>query len=178
MGWRPEERSSSDVGQWTTLLRRLLGHFAISTTSVECYGLSHACFYLRLSSNVTTRVWIDNLYHIKPGKYHGVGTLSKIYLFVAILENGRHLGFSIDQSDGMDLITIEMSHANFGACIVNCTIHPKNANYLLHSESVTTCPDGNVTTCPNVISLTKFAIVENTVYLTSSDLYTRLGILT
>ena len=75
MGWRPEERSSSDVGQWTTLLRRLLGHFAISTTSVECYGLSHACFYLRLSSNVTTRVWIDNLYHIKPGKYHGVGTL-------------------------------------------------------------------------------------------------------
>ena len=80
MGWRPEERSSSDVGQWTTLLRRLLGHFAISTTSVECYGLSHACFYLRLSSNVTTRVWIDNLYHIKPGKYHGVGTLSPVYI--------------------------------------------------------------------------------------------------
>ena len=78
MGWRPEERSSSDVGQWTTLLRRLLGHFAISTTSVECYGLSHACFYLRLSSNVTTRVWIDNLYHIKPGKYHGVGTLTSL----------------------------------------------------------------------------------------------------
>ena len=50
----------------------------ISTTSVECYGLSHACFYLRLSSNVTTRVWIDNLYHIKPGKYHGVGTLRYI----------------------------------------------------------------------------------------------------
>ena len=71
----------------------------------------------------------------------------------------------------MDLITIEMSHANFGACIVICTIHPKNANYLLHSESVTTCPDGNVTTCPNVISLTKFAIVENTMYLTSIDLY-------
>ena len=80
MGWRPEERSSSDVGQWTTLLRGLLGHFAISTTSVECYGLSHACFYLRLSSNVTTRVWIDNLYHIKPGKYHGVGTLRYDYL--------------------------------------------------------------------------------------------------
>ena len=76
MGWRLDERSSSDVGQWTTALRRLLGHFAISTTSVECYGLSHACFYLRLSSNVTTRVWIDKLYHIKPGKYHGVGTLS------------------------------------------------------------------------------------------------------
>ena len=91
-----------------------------------------------------------------------------MYLFVAILENGRHLGFSIDQSDGMDLITIEMSHANFGACIIMCTIHPKNANYLLHSKSVTTCP--------NVISLTKFAIVENTVYLTSSDLYTRFGI--
>ena len=77
MGWRLEERSSSDVGQWTTALRRLLGHFAISTTSVECYGLSHACFYLRLSSNVTTRVWIDNVYHIKPGKYHGVGTLRR-----------------------------------------------------------------------------------------------------
>ena len=93
-----------------------------------------------------------------------------MYLFVAILENGRHLGFSIDQSDGMDLITIEMSHANFGACIIICTIHPKNANYLLHSKSVTTCH--------NVISLTKFAIVENTVYLTYSDLYTRFGILT
>ena len=97
---------------------------------------------------------------------------------MAILENGRHLGFSIDQSDEIDLITIEMSHSNFGACIVICTIQPKNANYLLHSESVTTCPDDNVTTCPNVISLTKFAIVENTVYLTSSDLYTMLGILT
>ena len=101
-----------------------------------------------------------------------------MYLFVAILENGRHLGFSIDQSHGMDLITIEMSHANFGACIIICTIHPKNANYLLHSKSVTTCPKATVTTCPNVISLTKFAIVENTVYLTSSDLYTRVGILT
>ena len=60
----------------------------------------------------------------------------------------------------MDLITLEMSHANFGACIIICTIHPKNANYLLHSMIVTTCPDGNVTTCPNVISLTKLVIVE------------------
>ena len=101
-----------------------------------------------------------------------------MYLFVAILKNGRHLGFSIDQSDGMDLITIEMSHANFGACIIICTIHPNNANYLLHSKSVTTCPKATVTTCPNVIALTKFAIVENTVYLTSGDLYTRFGILT
>ena len=94
-----------------------------------------------------------------------------MYLFVAILENGHHLGFSIDQSDGMDLITIEMSHANFDACIIICTIHPNNANYLLHSKSVTTCPKATVTTCPNVVSLTKFAIVENTVYLTSSHLY-------
>ena len=101
----------------------------------------------------------------------------KCICFVAILKNGRHLGFSIDQSDGMDLITIEMSHANFGACIIICTIHPKNANYLLHSKSVTTCPKATVTTCPNVISLTKFAIVENTVCLTSSDLHTRFGIL-
>ena len=83
-----------------------------------------------------------------------------------------------DQSNGMDLITIETSHANFGACIIICTIHPTNANYLLHSKSVTTCPKATVTTCPNVISLTKFAIVEHTVYLTSSDLYTRFGILT
>ena len=101
-----------------------------------------------------------------------------MYLFVAILENGRHLGFSIDQSDGMDLITIEMSHANFDACIIICMIHPNNANYLLHSKSVTTCPKAAVTTCPNVFSLTTYAIVENTVYLTSSDLYTRFGILT
>ena len=34
-----------------------------------------ACVFL-FTSNVTTRVWIDNLYHIKPGKYHGVGTLN------------------------------------------------------------------------------------------------------
>ena len=60
----------------------------------------------------------------------------------------------------LDLITIEMAHANVGACIIICTIHPKNANYLLHSKSVKTCPDGNVTTCPNVISLTKFVIVK------------------
>ena len=61
-----------------------------------------------------------------------------------------------------DLITIEMSHANFGAYIIICTIHPKNN--LVHSKNVTTCPKAAVTTCPNVISLTKFAIVENTVY--------------
>ena len=75
MGWRREARSSSDVGQWSTALRQLAGDFAISATSVECYGLSHMCFCLQLSSNVITRVWIDNLYHIKPAKYHGVGTL-------------------------------------------------------------------------------------------------------
>ena len=62
-----------------------------------------------------------------------------------------------------------MSHANFGACIIICTIHPKNANYLPNSKSVTTCPKATVTTCPNVISRTKCAIVENAVYLTSSD---------
>ena len=33
------------------------------------------CFCLQLSSNVITRVCIDNVYHIKPAKYHGVGTL-------------------------------------------------------------------------------------------------------
>ena len=53
-----------------------------------------------------------------------------------------------------------MSHTNFGACITIGTIHPKNVNHLLHCKSVTTCPNGNVTTCPNVISLTKFVIVE------------------
>ena len=59
----------------------------------------------------------------------------------------------------------------------NCTIHPKNAryllhcnsvttypkdsvNYLLHCNSVTTYPKDNVTTCPNVISLTKVLIVD------------------
>ena len=69
MGWRLEARSSSDVGQWSTALRQLAGDFAISATSVECYGLSHVCFCLQLSSNVITRVWIDNLYHIKPAKW-------------------------------------------------------------------------------------------------------------
>ena len=91
---------------------------------------------------------------------------------MAILENGRHLGFSIGQSDRMDLITIEKSHTNVGVSIAICTIHLKNARYLLHCNSVTTCPKGNVTTCPNVISLTKYVIVENTMHLTSNDLYT------
>ena len=53
-----------------------------------------------------------------------------IYLFVAILENGRHPGFSIGQSYRMDLITIEMSHDKFGDCITICTILPKKAYYL------------------------------------------------
>ena len=78
---------------------------------------------------------------------------------MALLKNVRHLGFSIGQSDRMDLITIERSHANFGVCIIICTIHPKNARYLLHCNSVTTYSKANVTTCPNVISLTKFVIV-------------------
>ena len=59
-----------------------------------------------------------------------------------------------------------------------CTIHPTNAHYLLHSNSVTTSPKEKVTTCPNVVSLTKFVIVENAVYLTSSFLYTWFGIYT
>ena len=70
-----------------------------------------------------------------------------------------------------------MSHAIFGACITICTIHPTNATYLLHCKSVTTCPRGTVTTCPNVISITKFVIVEKYGVPTSSDLYTRFGII-
>ena len=53
-----------------------------------------------------------------------------------------------------------MSHANCGVCITICTIHPTDARYLLHSNSVTICPKDNVTTCPDVISLTKFVIAE------------------
>ena len=109
---------------------------------------------LQQLQNINVDKKVDEFGHFRPAWW------SKIYLFVALLENGRHLVFSIDQSDGMDLITIEMAHANFGPCITMCPIHPKNANYLLHSKSVTTCPDGNVTTFPNVISLTKFVIVE------------------
>ena len=90
----------------------------------------------------------------------GPALKSEICLSVAILENGRHLGFSIVQSDRINLIIIEMSHANFGASNTICKIHPKNATYLLNCKSVTTCPKGNVTTCPDVISLTKWVIVE------------------
>ena len=46
----------------------------------------------------------------------------EICLFVAILENGHHLGFLIGQFYRMDLITIQMSHAMFGDCITTCTI--------------------------------------------------------
>ena len=64
-------------------------------------------------------------------------------MLVSILENGRHLGFLIGPSGRIDLVTIEMPYANFGACITICTIHPKNACYLLHHyrglESVEKC---------------------------------------
>ena len=72
-------------------------------------------------------------------------------VFVTILENGRYLGFPIYQSERIYLITLEMSHAN---------VHPKNAKCLLYCKGVATCPNGNVTTCPNVISITKFLIAE------------------
>ena len=36
----------------------------------------------------------------------------------------------------------------------------------------------SVTTCPNVVSITKFVIVEKYGVPTSSDLYTRFGIFT
>ena len=49
---------------------------------------------------------------------------------------------------------------------------PKST-YLLHCKSVTTCPKGTVTTCPSVISITKFVIVEKYGVPTSSDLYVR-----
>ena len=70
----------------------------------------------------------------------GLSLSSETYLSVAILENGRHLGFSSGQSDGMDLITLEMSGGNFGACITIYTIHHNNLNSLLHCRSVTPMP--------------------------------------
>ena len=82
----------------------------------------------------------------------------KMYLFVAILENGRNLGFSIGQSYRMNLTNIEMSHAKFGDCTTICTIHLKNSYSLLHYKCYN-YPKANVTTCPNVSSLTKFVIV-------------------
>ena len=74
----------------------------------------------------------------------------KMYLFVAVLANGRHLGFLIGRSYRVDLITIEMSHAKFGDCITICTIHPK-----MHTICSTMLQH-----CPNVISLMEFVIVE------------------
>ena len=97
----------------------------------------------------------------------------KMYLFVAILENGRHLGFLIGQSYRMDLISIEMSNAKVRDCITICTIHPKKScNTYCSTVSVTTYPKASVTTCPNVISLTKFVIVDKYGHLTSNELYT------
>ena len=68
----------------------------------------------------------------------------KIYLFVAILENGRHIGFLIGQSYRMDLITIEMSHAKFVIVSQFARFTPKMHN-ICSTESVTTCPKDNVT---------------------------------
>ena len=67
MGWRLEAASSSDVAQRATALWRQARHFAISATSVEYNGLSHIYVFL-LTTVVTTRVWIDSLYHVKPTK--------------------------------------------------------------------------------------------------------------
>ena len=79
---------------------------------------------------------------------------------MAILVNSHNNEFSIGKYVRMDLTTIEMLHAIFGACITIFTIHPNNVNCLLHNNIVTTYPNDNVTTCPNVVSLTKFVIVE------------------
>ncbi len=68
-----------------------------------------------------------------------------MYLSVAILKNGRHLGFSIGHSDEMNSIIIEMAHATFGACIINSRFIPKCTLYLLHCDSVTTYPKATVT---------------------------------
>ena len=81
-----------------------------------------------------------------------------IYLFVAILENVRHLGFLIGHSYRMDLITIEMSYAKFGDCITICTIHPKNAYYLLHSKCYN-LPQGKCYNMPKRNIVMKFVIV-------------------
>ena len=100
----------------------------------------------------------------------------QMHLFVAILENCRHLGFSIYQSDR---ITIEMSHATL-VLVSQCAQLTQKCELSapLVCESVTTCPNGNVTTCPSVIAITKFVIVEKYGVPTSRDLYTRFGIFT
>ena len=91
--------------------------------------------------------------------------MSSFMKFVAILENDRHIGFSIGKSDRMDLTTIEMSHANFGACITMFTIHPKHANCLLYSK------------CYNMPQRRlAHEICNCRKILTSSDLYTMFGI--
>ena len=51
------------------------------------------------------------------------------------------LDFQFPKSDRTDLISsIEISHANVGACITICTIHPKNATYLLHCKKCQKTP--------------------------------------
>ena len=100
--------------------------------------------------NIKFETRIDQFGQLYPALW------SKMYLFVVILVNCRHLVFPIGQSNIMDLVTIELSHANFGACTKIATILPKNAHCMLHCNNVTTCPNGNVTACPNVISHMKF----------------------
>ena len=89
-----------------------------------------------------------------------------MYLFVAILEKVRHLGFLIGRSDRIDLTTLEMTHANFGAYLTICTIHPQmhtNSSTLtvLYITTYPNVPKENVTTCPTLFSLTKFVVIVN-----------------
>ena len=68
----------------------------------------------------------------------------------------------------MDFITIEMLRANVGACITSCTIHPKNANYPLHCNSVT--PRQMLQHAPTFSPHEIFNLRKTTVQLTSRDL--------
>ena len=97
---------------------------------------------------------------------------SEIYLSVAILENGRHLGFSIGQSYIMDFITIEISHANFGVWITIGTIHPTDARC-----QTANLPQGKCYNMPQRrLAHDSCNCRKNTVYLTSSELCTMFGI--
>ena len=59
MGWRPEERSSSDVGQWTTLLRRLASFFSgVYSWLVKVLGQFSIIYFRGLGLRIGVRVWV------------------------------------------------------------------------------------------------------------------------
>ena len=68
-------------------------------------------------------MWIDNLYHIKPGKYHGVGTLMQHSVNIAA-EWTNNNDMKINSEKSKEII-ISYAHGNIGNEVPNILMYGK-----------------------------------------------------